>query len=131
ARGAGSQARLDLMIVDVSGKGIAAALLTASLEALAAAPLEAAIAPEEALALVSRRLYERTSASKYATAQLGRLDLATGALRLAGAGHLPALLVRDGGGVEQIESTGRPLGLLPDSTYGAHELTMAPGDLLA
>src|SRR5690606_23418591 len=71
------------------------------------------------------------SASKYATAQLGRLDLATGALRLAGAGHLPALLVRDGGGVEQIESTGRPLGLLPDSTYGAHELTMAPGDLLA
>jgi serine phosphatase RsbU (regulator of sigma subunit) len=130
-RGAGAARSVDLMIVDVAGKGIAAALLTASLEALATAPLEASIAPEEALALVSRRLFERTPASKYATALLGRLTLATGRLRLAGAGHLPALVARAGGGVDPFPSTGRPLGLLADSTYTALEIDLAPGDLLA
>jgi len=122
---------LDAMVVDVAGKGIAAALLTASLEALAAAPLESGIAPEEVLARVSRLLWRRTPASKYATALLLRVDLASGRARLANAGHLPALVARSGGAVESLGSTGRPLGLLPENDYGALEVTLEPGDLVA
>jgi serine phosphatase RsbU (regulator of sigma subunit) len=122
---------LDAMVVDVAGKGIAAALLTASLEALAAAPLESGIAPEAVLARVSSLLWRRTPASKYATALLLRVELASGRARLANAGHLPALVARARGGVESLGSTGRPLGLLPDNEYAAMEVTLEPGDLVA
>ncbi|GMU64729.1 MAG: hypothetical protein AMXMBFR36_10030 [Acidobacteriota bacterium] len=123
--------RLDVMAVDVSGKGIAAALLTASLEALVAGPLEAALPPEEIFTRVSRLLYQRTPPSKYATAVLARVELASGRTRIANAGHLPVLVARAGGGVEAVGATGRPLGLMPDSVYAARELTLGPGDLLA
>jgi serine phosphatase RsbU (regulator of sigma subunit) len=122
---------LDAMVVDVAGKGIAAALLTASLEALAAAPLESDLAPEEVLARVSRLLWRRTPASKYATALLARVELASGRARFANAGHLPALVARANGAVETLASTGRPLGLLPENDYRALEIVLAPGDLVA
>jgi sigma-B regulation protein RsbU (phosphoserine phosphatase) len=122
---------LDVMAVDVSGKGIGAALLTASLEALAAGPLEAALPPEEIFTRVSRLLYQRTPPSKYATAVLARVELASGRTRIANAGHLPVLVARAAGGVESVRATGRPLGLMPDSVYSARELRLEPGDLLA
>ncbi|MEO7793542.1 MAG: FHA domain-containing protein, partial [Thermoanaerobaculia bacterium] len=58
------------MIVDVSGKGMGAALLTASLEALAASPVQNGMAPGEIAPLVSNLLYRRTPLAKYATAML-------------------------------------------------------------
>ncbi len=121
--------RLDAMVVDVSGKGMAAAMLTASLEALSAAPLEAGQPPEEVFAWVSRLLFGRTPASKYATALLARVELASGRVRLANAGHLPAVVVRANGAVEQFGATGRPLGLLAANRYSATELELAPGEL--
>jgi sigma-B regulation protein RsbU (phosphoserine phosphatase) len=118
------------MVADVAGKGIAAALLTASLEALAAGPIESGLGPEEVFARVSRLLHRRTPAAKYATALLARVELASGRLRLANAGHNPALVVRADGAVEELGATGRPLGLLADSTYQARTLALGPGDLL-
>ena len=60
-------ARCAIMVADVSGKGIAASLLTASLEALAAGPIHDGVAPEEICDRVSHLLFERTPPEKYAT----------------------------------------------------------------
>ena len=118
------------MIVDVSGKGMAAALLTASLEALAAVPVESGRPPEEICATVSRLLHRRTLPAKYATAFLAVVDTASGRLSYANAGHNPALVVRAEGEVERLAATGRPLALLADSQYRAAAAELAPGDLL-
>ena len=122
---------LALWVADVCGKGIAASLLMASLEALSAGPIERGDPPEEVLAQVSRLLYERTSREKYATAILAVLDPGTGVVRYANAGHNPALLVRGSGVVEWLDSTGVPLGLLTDRGYTARQVRLGRGDLLA
>ncbi len=119
-----------LLIADVSGKGIAASLLTASFEALAAGPIEDGAPPEQVTARVSKRLFERTPPAKYATAWLGTLDHRTGAVRYTNAGHNPALHVRSSGEVEILGPTGVPVGLLQNSSYEASDITLESNDLL-
>lgn len=118
------------MVVDVSGKGIAASLLTASIEALAAGFLEVGLPPEEVCDRVCRRLYERTPPEKYATAFVAVLDPATGSLRYASAGHNEGLLVRADGRVETLVSTGPPIGLVPAARRSGEDLRLEAGDLL-
>jgi serine phosphatase RsbU (regulator of sigma subunit) len=117
-----------VFLADVSGKGIGAALLTASLEALVAAQIELGTPPDQACGLVSRLLFERTPPEKYATGFLGLLDAGTGALRYASAGHNPGLLVHGDGTTEWLQATGMPLGLMPVGGYGAVEIMLAAGD---
>jgi phosphoserine phosphatase RsbU/P len=119
-----------LVVADVSGKGMAASLLTASLEALLAAPLEEGLAPEEMAARVSRLLHRRTPPEKYATVFLAVVEPATGVVAYASAGHNPGLVVRAGGTVERLSVGGPPIGLLPEAEYGAGRVDMAPGDTL-
>jgi sigma-B regulation protein RsbU (phosphoserine phosphatase) len=121
---------LILMIADVSGKGVAASLLTASIEALCAGPLEAGLPPPEVFARVSAQLLRRTPPEKYATALLTFLDPASGRLRFANAGHLPALVVDRAGGHRWLSARGLPLGLLPAAEYAQGEDLLAPDDLL-
>ncbi len=121
---------LVLMIADVSGKGMAASLLTASLQALSAGPVEDGLPPDEICVRLSRLLYRRTPPEKFATAFLAVLEPATGRLRYTNAGHNPGLVARGGGQVEELGPTGVPLGLLPNASYTAAETTLAPGDLL-
>ncbi len=117
-------------IADVSGKGMAASLLGASLEALVAGPIEVSQPPAELSLKVSRRLYQRTPPEKYATAFVGQLDPATHELCWTNAGHNPAILVRREGEIETLGTTGPPLGLLPAATYEMKSVVMAPGDVL-
>lgn len=119
------------MVVDVSGKGMAAALLTASLEALAASPIELGLPPGEIAPRVSRLLYRRTLPAKYATAFLVSVDPAAGRFRFVNAGHNPALVVRAGGGIERFGATGPPIGLLPEAQFREAEGELGRGDLLA
>jgi sigma-B regulation protein RsbU (phosphoserine phosphatase) len=119
-----------LMIADVSGKGLAAALLVATLEALSASPIQSGQPPEEICTDLARLLYDRTPPEKYATAFLAILQPAAGRLRYVNAGHNPALLLRRSGEVEQLDATGPPLGLLPIAHYSAAEVTLDGGDLL-
>ena len=121
---------LALMIADVAGKGVTASLLTASLEALCAGPLEAGLEPGEVFARVSAQLLRRTPPERYATALLVVLDPSTGRLRFASAGHLPALVVERGGGHRRLRARGFPLGLVPDSEYEQGEDLLAPGETL-
>jgi sigma-B regulation protein RsbU (phosphoserine phosphatase) len=130
-RGDGSE--LFGMIVDVSGKGMGAALLTASLEALAASPVQNGMSPGEIAPLVSNLLYRRTPLAKYATAMLVSVDVAGGSngrLGFTNAGHNPALLVRADGSVERLGATGPPIGLLAEARFTEQERTLGPGDLL-
>lgn len=132
--------RLVLMVVDVAGKGISASLLTATLEALAAGPIERGQPPEEIASWLSRQLQRRTPPEKYATLFLGVLDPTTGLLRWVNAGHPPALVMRhpatqrrgatDDLVIEHLEATGPPVGLLSDDRYEAKGTRLAPGDTL-
>lgn len=119
-----------LLIADVSGKGIAASLLTASFEALAAGPIEEGRGPGEVTEGVSKRLFARTPPAKYATAWLGTLEAETGQVRYTNAGHNPALHVRATGEVDPLGPTGVPVGLVNGSSYEEGELALAPGDSL-
>jgi serine phosphatase RsbU (regulator of sigma subunit) len=119
-----------LLLADVAGKGVAASLLAASVEALSAAPIEEGQPPAEICARVSRLLYQRTPGEKYATAFLATLDAASGRVGYSNAGHNPGLLVRAGGEVERLGPTGVPLGLLPGMSYRAAAVELAPGDTL-
>ncbi len=119
-----------LMVADVSGKGIGAALLTASLEALTAPLIEGGDAPDDICARASRLLFARTPPEKYATCFLAVLDRATGRVRFTNAGHNPGLLVRASGATEWLRSTGMPIGILPEGAYQQGEVDLAPGDLL-
>ncbi|MGV8042360.1 MAG: SpoIIE family protein phosphatase [Thermoanaerobaculaceae bacterium] len=126
----GDPAELAFMVVDVAGKGVAASLLTASLEALCAGPIEAGFAPHDTFDRVSNRLYKRTPPEKYATAFLGALEPTTGRLCYANAGHLPGLVLSRDGQPRWLLRTGLPLGLLPGSTYAPAEVGLQAGDLL-
>jgi serine phosphatase RsbU (regulator of sigma subunit) len=118
-----------LLVADVAGKGVAASLLAASVEALSASPLEQGLRPHEVFDTVSRLLYARTPQEKYATAFLVAIDR-SGRVDYANAGHNPALVVRASGEVEKLGPTGVPLGVLPGVTYRAAAVELAPGDTL-
>lgn len=119
-----------LMLSDVSGKGIAASLLTASLEALSAGPIHDGVAPEDIFNSVSHLLFERTPPEKYATSFIASVDHKTGTLRYCNAGHNPGLLLRANGDTEWLESTGMPLGIMPEGVFTAGERTLEVGDSL-
>jgi sigma-B regulation protein RsbU (phosphoserine phosphatase) len=109
---------------------MAASLLTASLEAFSAGPIEDGLPPDEICAKLSRLLYRRTPPEKYATAFVAALDLASGAVRYANAGHNPPLLLRAAGETEELGATGVPIALLPDAAYETALARLAPGDTL-
>jgi len=119
-----------LMLSDVSGKGIAASLLTASLEALSAGPIHDGVPVEDIFRSVSHLLFERTPPEKYATSFLASVEPKTGLLRYCNAGHNPGLLMRADGSTEWLESTGMPLGILPEGEFNAGEKTLEVGDTL-
>jgi sigma-B regulation protein RsbU (phosphoserine phosphatase) len=121
---------LALMIADVCGKGMAAALLTASLEALSAGPIEDGQEIEEICNNVCRRLYERTPPTKFATAFLCILDVASGNLSYINAGHNPVLVVRSDGAVEMLRSLSVPIGVIPDADFTAEVTPLHPNDLV-
>jgi phosphoserine phosphatase RsbU/P len=118
------------MVCDVSGKGMAASLLGASLEALAVGPIEVGLPPEGICVRVSRRLCARTPPEKYATGFIAQLDPATHRLAWTNAGHNAALLARAAGEVERLTTSGPPLGLLAGASYREHATELGPGDLL-
>jgi hypothetical protein len=119
-----------IFLADVSGKGVPAAVLTASIDALAEGPIELGQSTQEICTKVSRRLFRKTPPEKYATAFLAVLETATGVFQYTNAGHNPALVLREDGSTEWLESNGMPLGIMPEGDYGAAELKLEPGDTI-
>src|SRR5215831_15254474 len=123
--------RLGLIIGDVSGKGIAAALLMANLQAgLRSQSALAFGQPEALLRSVNRLFYDNSSDNAYASLLFVDYDDATRRLRYANCGHLSGLLLRRDGNVEQLASTSTLLGLFRDWDCAMGEQELSPGDVL-
>jgi serine phosphatase RsbU (regulator of sigma subunit)/catechol 2,3-dioxygenase-like lactoylglutathione lyase family enzyme len=126
------QQRLGLLIGDISGKGIAAALLMANLQAnLRSQFALAREQPRLLLRSVNRLFYENTADSAYATFFFAEFDESARRLRYANCGHLPALLLRHDGTLEKLHSTATVLGLFEHWDSPAAECQLHPGDTLA
>lgn len=116
---------------DVSGKGISAALMMASI----LATLQGLIANSESpLSEMAERLnqtvYENSLSSRYTTLCIMRFDAKTGILTTVNGGHCPIILVRANGEIEQIGSDGPPVGLLPSVAFTEQHHSLSNGDLL-
>lgn len=125
--------RIGIAVADVSGKGIAAALLMSVVQAsLRAVATEPDIASAPLAARLNRFLYQSTDMRHYATFFYAQLDPAGGRLRYVNAGHNPPyLLRRNGAGLEihDLTAGGMVLGLFDDAAYEEGELDLRPGDL--
>jgi serine phosphatase RsbU (regulator of sigma subunit) len=119
--------RLGLVIGDVSGKGVPAALVMASTCTMLRAVAQGNPAPGEVLARVNELLHSTIPAGLFVTCFYGVLDPGTGCIRYANAGH-DWPFRRSEGGIAELKATGMPLGLLPGTRYDEHEATVEPGD---
>jgi sigma-B regulation protein RsbU (phosphoserine phosphatase) len=121
--------RLGIAIGDVSGKGIAAALLMASLQASLRGQALAEIHDLSALMHnVNKLVYEASTSSRYATFFYGEYDSATRRLNFVNAGHNPPVILR-GASVLRLEAGGPVVGLLPQSCYAQDCFVFEPGDI--
>jgi phosphoserine phosphatase RsbU/P len=129
------ESRVGLAIGDVSGKGVPAALLMASLRACLRTMTTFG---EEDLAQLMERLnqlvYESSAAHRYATFFFAVYDPPARKLVYVNAGHNPPFLLRNGAGgsatCERLKAGGAVIGLLPHTAYEEESLTLNPGDLL-
>lgn len=125
---------IGIAIADVSGKGIAAALLMSVVQAsLRLMSTDRSGSCAELAAKMNRFLYGSTAGNKYATFFYAQVDPVTHTLRFVNAGHNPPYLVRrtsTGIEAQQLKAGGTVLGLFPESDYEAGELRLCPGDML-
>jgi sigma-B regulation protein RsbU (phosphoserine phosphatase) len=125
-----SNGRLGLAVGDVSGKGVPAALLMASLQASVRGQSQAAAGDVAGLMVnVNRLVYDTSPDNRYATFFYCQFDPATRRLVYTNGGHNPPLLLR-GAEVIRLETGGPVVGLFPVSAYQQDEVQLLPGDLL-
>ncbi len=124
--------RLGLAIGDIAGKGIAAALLMASLHASMRSQRTIRLGgPERLLRSVNQFFCENTADTAYATLFFAEYVDKLGRLRYVSCGHLPALLLRSDGSLERLESTCTVVGLFQEWPCSVQERQLLPGDTLA
>jgi sigma-B regulation protein RsbU (phosphoserine phosphatase) len=125
-----SNGRLGLAIGDISGKGIPAALLMASLQASVRGESRAAENDIAGLMTnVNGLVFDASPSSRYATFFYAQFDPATLRMVYTNGGHNPPMLLR-GGEVIRFEVGGPPVGLFRAAQYEQAEVQLAPGDLL-
>jgi sigma-B regulation protein RsbU (phosphoserine phosphatase) len=120
------------MVGDVSGKGVAASLLMAHLNAALRAFARTGLPPQAVLDKANNLLAESTLTSHYATLVCGRAT-ESGEVEIANGGHCPPVLVRSDGSVKALNTGGLPLGLAITgdvSRYAAEQLKIDKGDCL-
>ena len=150
--------RLMLAVGDISGKGISAALLMATIHSavraysiedipalrgsatvgvvgssalmLASESRGADASPATLLALLNHQLYESTPDAKYATLFLGIYDGATRRFTYANGGHLPPILISEDGSSQLLECGGTVVGLFDNLSFPEATVQLRPGDVL-
>ncbi len=119
--------RVGILVADVSGHGVPAALIASMVKVAIAAQLPHADRPAEVLSCMNRTLCGNLQ-GQYVTAAYLYLDLAERKMRYAAGGH-PALFWHHAGGeVEEVLENGLMLGLFPGALYAARESDLEPGD---
>ncbi len=123
--------RLGLAIGDVSGKGIPAALLMASLQASLRGQVTFGRRDlAEVMARVNTLLCASSSSNRYATFFYGEYEQATRRLSYVNAGHNAPMLLRADGAVERLDAGGPVVGLIEFASYAAAAVELRPGDRL-
>ena len=126
------QERLGLVVGDISGKGIAAALLMANLQANLRSQCAIAMdQPHRLLCSVNQLFCENTADAAFATLFFAEYDDAARRLRYANCGHLPPLLLRSDDSLERLGATATVMGVFKDWDCSLAELQLCPGDTLA
>jgi serine phosphatase RsbU (regulator of sigma subunit) len=122
--------RLALLVGDVSGKGVSAALLMANVQATLRArlPLETELA--RLAAGLDVEVDANTPGGVYLTLFLGILDVERGLLQYVNAGHNPQFLLHAAGGIQPLSSTGLPIALYSGRGYQESSVQIGRGDLL-
>jgi phosphoserine phosphatase RsbU/P len=154
---AASSHKLILAVGDISGKGISAALLMATIHSavraysmesmpqlrepvavgavagsgrmMAAWPEGAEVSPGALLALLNHQLYESTPPEKYATLFLGTYDGRMRRLTYSNGGHLPPILVGEDGSIRRLEAGGTVVGLFDNMSYDEGSAQMSTGEI--
>lgn len=128
--------RVDVVVGDVSGKGMPAALMVSTLHSALHLLLDQVGVGPALLEMLNRHVFESSTANKFITLLLAELEPASGRLTYLNAGHNPALLLRHGAPasdavkVEELGASGLPIGVLSGSRFQARGITLEPGDLL-
>src|SRR6185295_5627415 len=122
--------RLALLVGDVSGKGVSAALLMANIQATLRARLPHETDLAELADRLDRELEQNTPRAVYLTLFLGILEIDGRTLRYVNAGHNPQFVLRAAGGIEPLASTGMPIALYAGHGYRESRVSLDPGDLL-
>ena len=123
--------RLALVVGDASGKGVAAALIIASVQSsLRTGALFTGNDLTALFKIVNFQVYASSLADRYATVFYGIFDGMTGTLRYVNAGHTPPMVLRRNGSTGTLETGGAPVGLFPDSTYQEGVVQLDSGDVV-
>jgi sigma-B regulation protein RsbU (phosphoserine phosphatase) len=122
--------RLAVVVGDVSGKGLPAALLMSSLQAKVHMLRETNPSPVKAVGTLNRSLTERCPLGKFITFFYALLDPASGVLEYSNAGHNYPLILRTDGSVETLTGNGLVMGLFAAVHYEVKKTKLAPGDML-
>jgi phosphoserine phosphatase RsbU/P len=119
-----------IVIADVAGKGVPAALLMSNLQAAVRAFAQDGATPSAVTASVNRLLCRNMASGRFVTFCYARLDPSARRLSYANAGHNPPLLVRANGRIDRLMPSGTVLGVFADSAYQQGEFAIMPGDRL-
>jgi len=122
--------RIHIIIADVTGKGMPAALLMSSIHACTHVMLPMHVSLEEAVSHINRVIYKNTPPDKFITAFSAIYHADSHELEYVNAGHEPPLLVRADGTIVPLEIGGPLLGILPSLPYEKARVQLKPDDLL-
>jgi len=123
--------RLGIVIADVSGKGVPAALIMASFRAALRAELQRGERVVGVFEAINRILLDSSGASRFVTAVYGILDPGRGRFTYVNCGHNPPLLLGSRGGRAALDAGGPALGMVAGVPFVSGEVTLEPGDTLA
>ncbi|MFH2055249.1 MAG: SpoIIE family protein phosphatase, partial [bacterium] len=121
---------ISIVLADVSGKGMPAALLAAQLQAAMRSEVRHHIGLAEALSNVNELVHNSTSYEKFATLFVADFCPDTGLMRYANAGHNYPIHLSGESGVNELERGGLLLGAFPNAQYEQGELTLGDGDVV-
>ncbi|MGH9870561.1 MAG: SpoIIE family protein phosphatase [Candidatus Polarisedimenticolia bacterium] len=122
--------RLGFAIGDVSGKGMGAALLMATVRASFRAHLETPCTLASLASSLNNTILQSAHSNNFVSFFYGELDGPSGRVEFFNAGHNPPIVVRSGGEVERLKASGLILGVFPGAKHSAAEIALGPGDML-
>lgn len=120
---------LGISIADVSGKGVSASLLMASLRAALHSEVHQQYNIEQMAVKLNNFVHSSSALNRFITFFYCELNRENGELKYINAGHNPPLVLEKKGNIQRLESCGMCLGMFPSVTYDVKTVTLAPGDI--